>query len=145
LFQEHIARAWANVLQDAQMQVADIYAFWPPRTDASMDWKDIETKTLINVLNSKLSIWPLHPASTSSPALFSRFDDALIDISDTDPKVLAAVAKAGVRIIRPPDHVVRLIKDARLSIARYTYTTVTSETVSQKLQVLYIHCFFPRP
>ena len=63
---------------------------------------------------------------------FARFDDALIDMNNTDQMLLAAVVKANVRVITPPPELVQSI-DASLNLQ--DYTPVTPLTVSMKLRV----------
>ncbi|TFY59674.1 hypothetical protein EVG20_g7692, partial [Dentipellis fragilis] len=119
LFENLIPAIWARSLSTLVADGIDnIFGVWPPQqqehqTGDALYWKHLPRDVLREVIEHKMSVWPLIKADSGvfggAASRARPLSSILVASSSDDQVTVASLAKAGVPITQPPDYISTLL------------------------------------
>jgi hypothetical protein len=116
IFDLFLPKAWVLLLQILieHDEVEDIWHAWPgpALNHLSPYWEQILPNLLEEVLKRDVSVFPAFPVSNTHVALSS----ALIASESEDTALLTALSRVGVSIVKPPRHIVDVLRSKHVPV-----------------------------
>ncbi|KAF7320872.1 BTB domain-containing protein [Mycena chlorophos] len=116
LFESFLPRTWAALLPVLiqQDRLGDIFRAWPPSQTGVFGgdtayWQTLPAKLLECIVGSKAAVWPVAQGSTSKEQAFAELGSVLVVSTDVDDTTVLALADAGLRLTKLPEHVAKLL------------------------------------
>ncbi|KAF9476299.1 hypothetical protein BDN70DRAFT_863489 [Pholiota conissans] len=119
LFDRYIPQAWRLMLEILAEQDAihNIFMAWPPEqrspvtSGENVYWKHLPDHTLNSIISAKSAIWPVYQLkATPTTPEFRPLNDVITADPAVPDIVLDALTTVGLKLTRPPQYIVDLIK-----------------------------------
>jgi hypothetical protein len=121
LFDRYIPQGWKLLLEIMAEKdtISDIFLAWPPQQSPATSgenvyWEFLPKKMLDVSVSAKSSIWPVYliGGMTASPTEFRPLDALVTADRTISDDVLKALTTIGLKLTRPPQYIVNLIKNS---------------------------------
>ncbi|KAF8178073.1 hypothetical protein BJ912DRAFT_1033332 [Pholiota molesta] len=121
LFDRYIPQGWKLLLEIMAEKdtISDIFLAWPPQQSPATSgenvyWEFLPKKMLDVSVSAKSSIWPVYQIGgmTASPTEFRPLDALVTADRTISDDVLKALTTVGLKLTRPPQYIVNLIKNS---------------------------------